>query len=60
MEAPSYAASGGVQEPDQDSGHSSGQWGTSRIISYYEVKLKPTPSSSEAWFPIVRGEVQVQ
>ena len=37
-----------------------GQWGTSRIISYYEVKLKPTPSSSEAWFPIVRGEVQVQ
>ena len=41
MEAPSYAASGGAQEPDQDSG----QWGTSRIISYYEVKLKPTPSS---------------
>ena len=58
MEAPSYAASGGAQEPDQDSGH--GQWGTSRIISYYEVKLKPTPSSSATWFPIVRGEVQVQ
>ena len=53
MEAPSYAASGGAQEPDQDSGR--GQWGTSRIISYYEVKLKPTPSSSEAWFPIVTG-----
>ena len=39
MEASSYAASGGAQEADQDSG----QWGT-RHYSNYEVKLKPTPS----------------
>ena len=25
MEAPSYAASGGAQEPDQDSGHCNGE-----------------------------------